>query len=300
MRKETVPRVFACLFIFSLGIVDWIWATRSGLTFVDWFYVIVPIVFLAAIGLFYELSGRSARLGDAGIYTALWLAFALAGSIFTYVAITMDRPLYDAQLVRIDALMGFNWLSWYQFLELHRALRFILLAAYNSMLLQIVGSVLYFAHTRREDRNAELLLGAMIGILPTGLICGAFPAVSASVHFLNQKPDYLPDLLAAYHHTNARFDLRNMQGIVTMPSYHAVLGVLFVYVHRPPCRTFVYVAALNLLMLAAIAPYGGHYFADVVAGVVIAAISIPIAHALANISVGGRSLLYDQPARKFN
>ena len=60
-----------------------------------------------------------------------------------------------------------------------------------------------------------------------------------------------------------------MQGIVTFPSYHTVLAILFVYTHRGLRWTFPPVAVLNGLMLAAIPSVGGHYVVDMIGGALV-------------------------------
>ena len=57
-----------------------------------------------------------------------------------------------------------------------------------------------------------------------------------------------------------------MQGIITMPSYHTVLAVLFTYAFRRTGLVGYGIATLNLVMLLSIPPIGGHYLVDVLAG----------------------------------
>jgi membrane-associated phospholipid phosphatase len=57
-----------------------------------------------------------------------------------------------------------------------------------------------------------------------------------------------------------------MNGIVQMPSYHTVLVVLFTYAFRGTGLIGYVIAALNIFMLLAIPPVGGHYLVDVLAG----------------------------------
>lgn len=64
-----------------------------------------------------------------------------------------------------------------------------------------------------------------------------------------------------------------------MPSFHAALAVLFVYANRPPARSFIPVALLNVLMIMSVVPEGGHYLVDLIAGAIIAALSIVLVRA---------------------
>ena len=57
-----------------------------------------------------------------------------------------------------------------------------------------------------------------------------------------------------------------MEGIVTMPSYHTVMAVLFTYAFRRTGLIGYGIATLNLVMLLSIPPIGGHYLVDMLAG----------------------------------
>ena len=50
--------------------------------------------------------------------------------------------------------------------------------------------------------------------------------------------------------------LWKMEGIVAFPSFHTVLAVVFIYVHRPPCKTFIPIAAINTMMLSRFLSWG--------------------------------------------
>ena len=153
--------------------VDWIWAEQTGLVFVGWLRVACVPILLLAIGFLYGYSGRSRRLSDAGHYAALWLAFCAAGFVFTYVAATPAMPLRDAEFVAMDAAMGFHWLAWSRFVGAHPVIRLPPVVAYNTFLPQIVGSILYFAHTGQTGRNAEMIWLAMLGLIITTIrFCG--------------------------------------------------------------------------------------------------------------------------------
>jgi membrane-associated phospholipid phosphatase len=71
-----------------------------------------------------------------------------------------------------------------------------------------------------------------------------------------------------------------------MPSFHTVLAILFTYAHRPPSRSFIPVAMLNLVMLVSIPFAGHHYVIDMIAGAALAAATIAIVRA---VRLSGRS-----------
>ena len=237
------------------------------------------LIFLLAVGFLYGYSGRSRRLSDAGHYAALWVAFSVAGAIFTYLAATPAMPLRDAEFVAIEAAMGFHWLAWSGFIWAHRAIQLPLFIAYAAFLPQIVGSILYFAHTKQTNRNAELIWIAMLSLIVTTIVSATLPAVGPYVHFFGRQTEDIVVLMSLRAGGTHTFVINNLQGIITFPSFHTVLAIAFIYVHRPPSRSFIPVAILNGLMLIGIPSEGHHYLIDVISGAVVAAVCIAIVRA---------------------
>ena len=64
----------------------------------------------------------------------------------------------------------------------------------------------------------------------------------------------------------------NSEGIITFPSLHASLGILFAAALWRVRGIKWAALGLNALMLFATPAYGSHYFVDVIAGVVFAAL----------------------------
>jgi len=262
--------------ILGLGGLDWIWADRVGLAFVGWTQVVCTLIVLLAVGFLYGHSGRDRRLSDAGNYNALWLSFSAAGMIFTFLAATFAMPLRDAEFIAIDSAMGFHWLAWSGFIGAHRAVQLPLAIAYDTLLPQIIGSVLYLAHTGQTRRNAELIWIAMLSLILTAIVSAFVPAVGPYVHFYGRQTPDIVVLMSLRAGGAQTFVLNRLQGIITLPSYHTVLAIAFIYVHRPPSRSFIPIAILNGLMLIAIPSAGHHYLIDMIAGAAVVAICIAI------------------------
>jgi hypothetical protein len=265
----------------ALGVIDWIWADRIGWSFAGGGRILLMLAFLLAIGAIYGYSGRSSRLSDAGNYAALWVAFSAAGATATYLAATLAMPLRDAEFIATDAAIGFHWLAWFDFIHVHPVIQLPLFIAYVSFLPQIVGSILYFAHTRQASRNAEMLWLTMVSLILTTILSAPFPAVGPYVHFFGRPTEDIVVLMSLRSGMEQTVVFNNLQGIITFPSFHTVLAIIFVYVHRPPSRSFVPVTILNVLMLLAIPSEGHHYLVDVIAGAAVAALSIVIVRAAA-------------------
>lgn len=254
--------------IFGYGVIDWILARHAGLEFVQWKAEI--FFFCVAVSVkFYGRARNIERLSELGQFIALWLALVAVVEIFSYTTASWNFPLRDAELARIDSAMNFNWLAWLEFIKARAWLRFILHYAYNSMIPQILALVFYFAHTGQNDRNREMFWIALLAAVVTVFISGLVPALGPHLKLVQFERDLL-----SIRAGQRVFELTDLNGIVTFPSYHTVLAVVFIYVSRPPCRWFVPVLVLNLLMLLAIPFAGQHYLTDMIAGAFVAAGSI--------------------------
>ena len=275
--------LWAWALIVLLGIVDWIWADHAGFSFVGWRSVFFTLPILGLIAGVYGFTGRSKRLADAGHFAALWVAFSVVGCIFTYLAADLRMPLRDAALARLDAALGFNWYAWSGFIAAHRVPDIVLECAYLTFLPQIIGAILYFAHTERTDRNRELLWIGMLSLIVTTIISGYLPALGP---YVQSPPAWTAALLGVRSGTVSTFKFDEMQGIITMPSFHAAMAIQLIYVHRPPSRSFLSLLLLNVLMLVSIPSGGNHYLTDVIAGVAVAALSIAIVRVTVKTQIG--------------
>ena len=276
-RGRLSMKAAAAWALLALGGLDWIWAYYAGLTFTHWQVIVLVMALLLALGVFYSASGRSGQLADIAHYAALYLAFMVTGTIFTYLTASLRLPLWDAELASIDSALGFNWLAWFQFVEAHRMLKLLLVVAYGTLTLQVIGSIIYFSHVGRRDRNDELWWCAMVSLLITAVMSGIFPAIGAFVTYgvpAHAQATHLPHLLALRDGSISSFALDTMQGIITMPSYHTVLAILLIYVHRGQRVWFPAVAVINGLMLVSVPSEGGHYLVDMLAGGAVAALSV--------------------------
>jgi membrane-associated phospholipid phosphatase len=228
--------------------------------------------FPAAVAGYYRVSGRSDSLADAGYYITLWLIFATLGCILSYIAASFDLPLRDVQFAHYDTLMWFDWCRWTSFVAAHKKFELLLAIAYSTIVPQAIGSMIYFSHTRRPDRNDDLLWTTMVAGIIVTMISGLLPAQGP--HFKGQYFEWWATLAALRHRSTPAFSLKHLKGVIVFPSFHTVAAILLVYSHRPPVPSFRVMLILNLLMLLSVPSEGQHYLVDAVAGAIVAAISI--------------------------
>jgi membrane-associated phospholipid phosphatase len=266
--------------LFGLALVDLLWCWRIGMSFSQLGPQLFVVTGLALVCAFYRYSGRSVRIADACEVAALWIGFSIAGCILTYLCATWSFTPYDAAFDRLDSWLGFDWLRWKQFVDAHRFVHWLLAIAYASFMPQLLISILYFAFTGRQPRNRVLFRAAFIALVISATISGLLPAVSAfSFYGMAAQAPYLHDLLLLRGDHVLAFSVPALQGIITMPSYHAVLGVLVAYSFRRTGLIGVTIGLWNLLMLISVLSEGGHYLVDVIVGLGVAAVALWLAQA---------------------
>ena len=258
--------------IISLGLLDTVLARRVGMRFLRWEKFSLMITFPAAVAGYYRVSGRSDRLADAGYYTTSWLIFSTLGCILTYIAARTDLPLRDTQFTHYDAVLRFDWCQWVSFVASHKKFELILAIAYSTILPQTVGSVIYFSHIRRPDRNDDLLWTTIVAAIMATVMSALLPALGP--HLKGQYVEWSATLAAIRDGSVSIFWLQHLQGIIAFPSFHTVAAILLMYSHRPPVPSFRAALILYLLMLLSVPSEGQHYLVDVVSGAIVAAISI--------------------------
>jgi len=219
------------------------------------------------------------RLRTTLLVTALLIAFSLVGSILSHLVLSVGRPLADAPLSRWDEALGFNWVSAVYWVDAHPALHECFRLAYYSGLPQVGLVVLYLGFTARFGQLHEFaelyMAGSLIAIASSLLFPAAGPWVNAAPGTpfdASALSNYFP-----LHSGRLRtLDLNNIQGLISMPSAHAMIGVFLMYAMRGTGAPFALSVALNTLLLVATPTEGGHYVVDVIAGISCAAALIAL------------------------
>lgn len=249
---------------------------------------------LLAVAAGYGWSARSPALANMAYFGALWIVFTAIGAISTYHATAMNYPLLDGAFSRMDQALGFRWADWYAFSHRYVWLYRVLQSAYNSLALQIIGSILFLCAIGMQQRCYELWWAALLSLAATSVISGLFPAagtfefygvdIGRAVH------------LAHFHQlrdgVSRTYTLSAMQGIVTFPSYHMVMALLLTNAFRGT-RLLGVIAALNAVMVLSTPVFGGHYLVDMLCGAVIAVLAAALLRALPLLTGADGAWTYD-------
>lgn len=203
---------------------------------------------------------------------ALLIMFMAAAATLSYLVVSTNAPLVDVQLAAWDRALGFDWLAISFWLQSNPPVQTVLRLAYHSGLVQLVLVVLFLGFSNRPERLEEFMRLFIVGTLITILLSGLLPAAGTWKYFA-LAGSY--DLSSLSHFEPLRdgrmrdIPLREMQGLIAIPSLHTVMAVLFVYVVRGT-RLVAPVFVVNVAMLVSTPVDGGHYVVDVLAGAVLA------------------------------
>jgi membrane-associated phospholipid phosphatase len=169
-----------------------------------------------------------------------------------------------------------------QFVAARPALRLVLLLAYSSFALQTVTTVFALSVAGQLARLKAFIVAFIATTLITIAISAVLPAggpwLFLDLHsdvakgFLPTSATSWPVFLGLRDGTFHSINGMNSEGIISFPSLHAALGILFATALWRTKGIKWAALVLNGLMLAATPAYGSHYFVDVIAGILIAAL----------------------------
>jgi membrane-associated phospholipid phosphatase len=262
-----------------------------GLSF-DWPSAAAPVagcLALTALVAGYRYRASGSRSPSA---TLQLVAFTAVGAPLSYLAAEAARPLWDATFLAWDQSLGLDWRAYLAFVDAHPAIGTLYNLAYRSIIPQMIVAATVLGLTGRIAETRGFVGAVIFSGLVCILVSPLMPAFAMFVH-LDLKPADFPNLdpAAAFVHVAPLAAIRDgamqvislegVEGIITFPSYHAALGVIFAaaFWSVPLLRWPGLV--LNGLMIAATPIDGGHYFVDVIAGIAVAALSLAAVRALA-------------------
>lgn len=242
-----------------------------------------PIVVGAALiwfARFYYRRG-DVRLATALESTAQIMAFAAIGAPLSYLAATLNFPLHDGVFDALDKALGFDWMALLAFMNAHPSLHPLFQGAYDSFSIQATTTVLALAITNRSQQLRVFVLAFVLAALVTITVSAILPAEGAWGYYGLSAAD-TPAIVPVTRgiHLPIFFGLRDgsyrlmmaagAEGIITFPSLHAALAIIFILALWPVLYVRWIALTVNVLMLMSTLIDGGHYFFDVLAGIVVA------------------------------
>jgi hypothetical protein len=240
----------------------------------------VALLVLFALDLIYTRWRPRERLADLAQTAAQLMAFFAAIGTASYLVTATAAPFVDDALAAADAAIGFDWLRWFTWVRGQPLAAFMLKLAYASATPQLALIPIYLALSGQAERNSRLIWELMLSLGVIVPLSAVFPAASAWVHYAVTDlipAVHMPDFTALRSGTMREIALSRMEGLITFPSFHTTLAVLFVAALRKHRPALAIGGLVNGLMLLSIPSEGGHYLVDVIAGALVAVVAIEAA-----------------------
>jgi len=282
LRGMRIWSAFDWTIICTVIAADLMFATATGVG-IETLHGGYPAMVALMLGLWALLSLVSNLTGlargtawIAEIPAKLSLALAALATLQYYaVWISAPTPLWDDLLIRIDQALGFDWMTVCRWLLSMPPLVQVLRLAYEALLPEVVVVLLVLVFVS-PDGARRFTTALILSLLPTIAILWLMPVEGAFAHYQVASP---PSFVTTFrqlrlHELTAVPAITD--GIISFPSYHACAAVLLVYFLRPIPIAFPIAIFVNGLMVTATPLYGGHYLTDVLAGIVVAAVTIAL------------------------
>ena len=255
------------LVVFAIAGLALLWALCIGFDLAfRWDDFLLPCLVVVAVLLAHAF--RSERMSLVTEYFLLTVAATAVFGVLSYLSMTTDRPLVDDALMAGDRAIGFDWHTNFRWLVHHGAVARILQIAYDSLIYQgLYFGVLFGLMGRRRELREMFWLVAIAGVM-TSAGAALFPAFGPFKTF-GVKAEFLP-AMEQLRSGHLHFALASLTGVVSFPSFHTTMALLYMYGFSRAGAIGWLVVALNILMLPAIPFFGGHYLVDMFAGTAVA------------------------------
>jgi membrane-associated phospholipid phosphatase len=190
--------------------------------------------------------------------------------------VSTNAPLIDSALSSWDRALGFDWQSLFAWMRNHLLLRHLLQFAYASLLPQIIFTGIFLGFTARFAQLITFIKHLVVTCLSTLLLSGLFPAAGAW-KFYGIGADVNAQMVSHFgplrDGTLRTINLLDMQGLISIPSFHTVLAILIASsMWRTPVA-YVFLV-LDMATIISTPIEGGHYLVDVLAGALLAGSAI--------------------------
>jgi hypothetical protein len=234
---------------------------------------------LLGVGGYVRAVKAAPRLALALIGFAVYMSFTLVAGLFIFVLLPLPNPLQDAQLIALDAALGYDWADFVTWLADRPLFAQTLGYLYRSSLSQLLIVIIVLSACSRQVDLHRFLLTGMLTMIVTVSIWWFWPSIGPAgsmelplhVHDatnLFSRPGYGTHLKDLIEQGPATITPDVIIGIVAFPSYHMIMACLVVWYSY---RTVLFYPALvvGAGMIPATLSHGGHHLIDLFAAVVV-------------------------------
>jgi PAP2 superfamily len=282
-RLLSIRYIIGWLIVATITVIDILWLRASGHSVRNEgvFAVFKAALIMLGLAIGLDILARIPRYSQVtstfrykqvsatSAWLTTFLCFSAATCVLSYLCVAVDAPLVDDSLLRFDAALGFNWLAAYHWVHSHPNLQWVLQLAYVSGALQIVAVPIFLGISGRNKDLGDFVLLVMVASILMLIVSTPFPSSSAFLHFKITDSNTVSSVShfnILRNGTMRTFDLQDAQGLVSMPSFHVALAVMFCYALRHARMIFPFATLLNMTMIVSTPTQGAHYLADVFGG----------------------------------
>jgi hypothetical protein len=252
---------------------------------------VLPVAYLALGAAWWYSRRRYAEhprkfiFADVVLATLLLLLLTNIASPAQYLAVALRRPLIDDWLIRADAALGVDVSALAAWTRAHSTISLVLSACYASLLPQFLMPLILIG-LRDRDRAGlwEYVFHFQFCLVITIAALALFPAECPYTHmgFMStiDQSRVVRQIAALRQGTFHHIDFGDLDGLVSMPSFHAAGAMMVTWAFRRRRGLFWTLAAVNTGLIAATFMSGVHYFVDILGAVALFAASVAAFRAL--------------------
>jgi len=261
------------------------WYAAYGLH-IDWrSAALLPVAHAALAGAWlycrrrYSLHPRKSIYADVILATLVLLLVTNIASPAQYLAIALRRPLIDDWLTRADAAVGIDVEALATWTRSHPAVSLVLSACYASLVVQFLLPLLILG-LRDGDRRRlwEYVFHFNFCLIVTVATLAIFPAECPYTHLgftpTIDQSRVITQIGALRAGTFRTIDFGNLDGLVSMPSFHAAGAIIVTWAFRRRRIFFSTLTLLNTGLIAATFMSGVHYFVDILGAFALFGVSV--------------------------
>jgi membrane-associated phospholipid phosphatase len=275
---------FNLVVIASLGLLVFVWGSLAGFSFPPLDHYTSSIILASVFGgfaLIYTFLRPDRKIADPCWVIMSYAICMPVMVMISYLPASLNFPLVGSALVKADLFLGFKWMESVQFfIELPAWVSIASSKLYETNRLAMLMTLIVLIFSGRHKRLDEFLTLFIVTGTVTCLISGILPAVNAYEFFLPNDTiydrlspvvgrGYYDDFFALRDGSLRQLKLRDVQGLVSFPSFHTILALLLIYVMRGTGIFFAIMLIWNVGIILTTPFDGAHYLVDIVAGGVV-------------------------------
>lgn len=227
------------------------------------------------------LKNKKARLAmssQAMLGIGIFIAFNATAEVMDYILTgTIVLPEWDQRFAAWDVMLGFHYLSYYHFVQSIPWLSKLLKSVYGLVIVEVLFMMIGLPLSGHVRKARWFMLWYIITGIITMVIGVLMPAKGAFVYYhlpVALHTAYVPVMADLRNGTLRTINFANAQGLVCFPSFHAILAVLSIAAGWSWKHLKYPFLVFNILVIFSAPIDGGHYGVDVLAGIIIALITI--------------------------